>query len=120
MDVTDITNRSRRQWEALARARLRKGERGTALEAEFTKEGLSPNIAKEIVEKAIQCARARAIKLMIGSASFAALGLFVTVASYTAATSSSSDGTYWIWYGPIVVGGIVSLVALCQLMSIRR
>ncbi len=120
MDASGTLDRSRRQWEALAKARLRKGEPGSAIESGFIEEGLAPQIAKELVEEAIRNARASAKKLLIGSSLFAALGLFVTVASYSAATSSPSDDIYLIWFGPIVCGGIVALVALARLMNIRR
>jgi hypothetical protein len=120
MNASDTFDRSRRQWEALAKARLRKGEPGSALESEFVKEGLAPQIAKDVVEEAIRSARACAIGLLIGSASFAALGVFVTVASYSATTSTPYGGTYLIWFGPVVCGGIVALVALARLMNIRR
>ena len=120
MDASDTFQRTRRQWEALAKAQLRKGQPGSHVESEFVKEGLAPQIAKVVVEEAIRSARARATRLLIGSASFAALGLFVTASSYSTATSRPYGGTYLIWFGPVVCGGIAALVALARLMNIRR
>lgn len=120
MNEADTTTRSRRQWVAAAKARVCKGEPGSAVETEFVKQGLDPQTAKLIIEEAIRNARSRATKLLIGSVSLAALGLFVTVVSYLEATTSPYGNTYWIWYGPILVGGIISLVALARLMRIRH
>jgi len=118
-EIAPIT-RSRRQWEAVARKRVSKGELGTSVETEFVKLGLDAQSVKAIVDEAVRSARSRTTGLLVGSASFAALGLFVTIASYSSATSNPGGGTYWIWYGPIVAGGIVSLVALVKLLTIRR
>lgn len=112
-------NRSRRQWEAVAKARVSKGEAGISIEAEFVQQGLDAETAKATVGNAVRSARSHATGLLVGSASFAVLGLLVTVGSYSAATSSPSGGTYLIWYGPIVVGGILSLVALGRLLRIK-
>lgn len=120
MEASGTLERSRRQWEALAKGRLRKGEAGSDIESGFMSEGLAPLIAREVVEEAIRNARASATKLLIGSLLFAALGLFVTLATYSAATSSEEGGTYLIWFGPMVCGGIVALVALARLMKIQR
>jgi hypothetical protein len=118
-DIAPI-NRSKRQWVAVAKARVAKGEPGTSVESEFVTQGLDAPSAKEIVDEAVRGARSRATGWLVGSGLFAALGLFVTIASYFSATSGESDGTYWIWYGPIAAGGIVFLVALTKLLSIRR
>jgi hypothetical protein len=120
MNESEPINRSRRQWEAVARTRVSKGESGTAVEAEFVNQGLDVQSARAIVDEAVRVARSRAVRLLVGSASFAALGLLVTVASYSAATSSPNGGEYLIWFGPIIVGGILSLVAVARLLNIER
>ena len=120
MNETAVTTRSKRQWEAAAKVRISKGEPGSIVEADFVKQGLDPQSAKTIIDDAVYNVRSRAIRLMIGSLAFAGLGLFVTVASYSAAMSGSTDGTYWIWYGPVIAGGIVALVALSRLLRVRR
>jgi len=120
MKEANVPNRSRRQWEAEAKVRVSKGESGSVVEADFVKQGLDSQSAKAIVEEALAGARSRATGLLIGSTAFAGLGLVVTVASYSAATSTLYGGTYWIWYGPIVAGGIAALVALGRLLKIRR
>lgn len=117
MDETAIPSRSKRQWEASAKVRISNGEPGSVVEADFVKQGLDPQFAKEIIDDAVQKVRSRATGLLIGSIAFAGLGLLVTVASYSAA---SYDGTYWIWYGPIIAGCIVALVALSRLLRVRR
>jgi hypothetical protein len=111
---------SRRQLEAAARTRVSKGEVGTQVENDFMKQGLEPEIAKAIVDEAVRAARKRAVRLLVGSSAFAGLGLLVTAGSYSAATSSPYGGTYLIWYGPMIAGGIVALVALGRLLSVRR
>lgn len=120
MDDTIILNRSKRQWEAAAKVRISNGEPGSVVEADFVKQGLDPQFARAIIDDAVQKVRSRATSLLIGSIAFAGLGLFVTLASYSAATSGSLGGTYWIWYGPIIAGGIVALVALSRLLRVRR
>lgn len=112
--------RSRRQWEAQARGRIVKGESGAAVEADFIQQGLDAQSAKAIVDNAIASARSRATGLLIGSAAFAGLGLIVTVGTYSAATSNPYGGSYFIWFGPIIAGGITALVALGRLLGIRR
>jgi len=106
MKDASVPNRSRRQWEAEAKVRVSKGESGSVVESDFVKQGLESQSAKAIVDEAIAGARSRATGLLIGSAAFVGPGLLVTVASYSAATSTPYGGTYWIWYGPIVTGGI--------------
>jgi len=120
MNETDAINRSQRQWEAIARTRVWKGEPGGAIESEFVNQGLDAQTAKSIIDEAICNARSRATRLLIGSISFAALGLFVTIATYSAATSNPYGGHYWIWFGPVIAGGIASLIAIGKLMNIRR
>ncbi|MGB2997667.1 MAG: hypothetical protein WBC59_03415 [Phycisphaerae bacterium] len=120
MNNTSIPSRSRRQWEAEARIRVTKGESGSSVEADFVKQGLDSQSAKTIADEAVANARSRATRLLIGSTAFAGLGLFVTVASYSAATSNPYGGPYWIWYGPIIAGGIAALVALGRLLNVRR
>ena len=120
MDENALSGRSKRQWEAEAKVRVSKGESGSDVEADFVKQGLAPQSAKAILDDAVHKVRSRATGLLIGSAAFAGLGLLVTVASYSAATSTPSGGTYWIWYGPIIAGGIAALVAMGRLLNIRR
>ena len=88
MDNATIVPRSKRQWEATAKVRVSKGESGSDVEADFVKQGLDTQSAKEIIDSAICNVRSRAIRLLIGSTVFAGLRLFVTVGSYSAATSS--------------------------------
>jgi len=98
-----------------------KGEPGGTIEAEFVNQGLDAETAKLIVDEAISRARSRATRLLIGSASFAALGLIVTISTYSAATSNPyGGGRYWIWFGPVITGGIASLIAIGKLLNIRR
>lgn len=120
MDKTTIPSRSKRQWEVAAKVRISNGEPGSVVEADFVKQGLDPQSAKALIDDAVQKVRSGATGLLICSIALAGLGLFVTVASYSAATSSSCGGTYWIWHGPIVAGGIVALVALSRLLRVRR
>lgn len=121
MDEATRPIRSKRQWEALAKLRISKGAPGSDVEADFVKQGLDPQSARAIVDETISSLRSSATGLLIGSAAFAGIGLIVTVASYSAATSRPyGGGTYWIWYGPVIAGGISALVALGRLLSIRR
>ena len=118
MSEAPVPNRSRRQWEAEAKVRISRGEVGSFVEADFIKQGLDADSARAIVDQVVRNARSRAAGLLIGSTLFAGLGLLVTIASYSAA--ASSGGIYWIWYGPVVAGGIAALIALARLAGIRR
>ena len=120
MNDATVPSRSKRQWEAEGKACVAKGKSGTEVEVDLVKQGLDTQAAKTIVDEAIASARSRATVLLIGSIAFAGLGFIVTVASYSAATSTSYGGTYFIWFGPIIVGGITALVALGRLLNIRR
>jgi hypothetical protein len=120
MDEQAQPKRSRRQWEAMAKMRISKGESGSDIEKDFVRQGLDPQSSRVIVESAIRNRRSRAIALMIGGSAFAGLGLFVTLASYSAVASSYRGGTYWIWFGPIIAGSIAALVGLRRLLRARR
>lgn len=120
MDESTVPTRTRRQWEAATRVRISNGESASVVEADFVKQGLDPQTAKAILDDAVNDLRARAKRLLIGGAAVAGLGVFVTMASYSAATSGSNGGEYWLWYGPMIAGAIVVLVALGRLLSVRR
>ncbi len=112
--------RSRRQWEAYAKARISSSTAGSEVETDLIAEGLDPQSAREIVSSAMASLRARATKLLIGSLAFAACGLLVTIGSFSAASSGASGGEYFIWFGPVIAGGIAAVVALMRLLSIRK
>ena len=117
MDEFDRT-RSRQQWAAEAKSRISRRESGSQVEADFMRRGLDRRTAKAVVNEAVAKLRSRAFGLLIGSGAFAALALFVTLGSYSEA--KAHGGAYWIWYGPVVVGGIAALAALARLLSVRR
>ena len=120
MDETTQPIRTRRQWEAVAKIRLSKGECGSEVETDFVKQGLDPQSAKAILDQAFRNVRSRAKALLIASSAFSGLGLIVTVASYYAAASSLSGGTYFIWYGAVIAGGTAALIAVARLIQVRR
>lgn len=120
MKETLTYNPSIRQWKAKARVRISKGEAGYSVEADFINQGLNPETAKTIIDEAVQNLRFRAIRLLVGSTLLAGLGLLVSVASYSAATSSYSDGAYILWWGPIVSGSIMTIVALKRVLCVRK
>jgi hypothetical protein len=118
MNARESSQRSRRQWEALAKSRLRRSEAAADVEDALVAEGLGREAAEEVVDSAIRRARASAIRLLIGGVAFAALGLIVTVASFFSAAVNGDGGTYLIWFGPVICGGIAALVGFVRLMSI--
>ena len=120
MSEAPVPKRSKRQWEAQAKVRISRYEAGSSVEADFVKQGLDRETARAIVDEAVRSARSRATTLLVGSTLFAGLGLLVTIASYSEAASSPSGGVYWIWYGPVIAGGIAALIALGRLSGIRR
>ena len=119
MNPSMPAQRSRRQWEATAKARVSKGEPGTGVEASFVNEGLDAPTAKAIVDAAVTKARTRAFALLGIGGAFAFLDLIVTIVSY-AETRSSYGSTYFVWYGPIICGIIGAIIGLVKLLSIRR
>ncbi len=120
MSETTAPSRSRRQWEALAKLRISQGEPGSAVEADLVQQGLDAQSAKAILDEAIDSVRSRAKALLIGSLLVAGFGILVTLVSYSAARSSYAGGTYWVWYGPVIAGGILAVVALVRLARTRR
>jgi hypothetical protein len=120
MNETNELTRSRRQWEAVAKLRVFQGESGSAVEADFVRKGLDVQSAKAILDDAVEKVRSRATALLVGSIFVMGLGILVTLVSYSAARSSYSGGTYWIWYGPVIGGGILAVVALRRLLRARR
>jgi hypothetical protein len=104
-----------RQWVAEASWRVSKGESGSGIQADFVKQGLEPQSAKTIVDEAIDNALSRATQMLICGGAFAGLGLIVTVVSCSKEPSAPS----FIWYGPIICGGLTAIVGLRRLRNIR-
>lgn len=111
--------RSKRQWQAEAKIRVSKGECGSAVEADFTCRGLDVQTARDAVDEAVHAVRKGALNLLIGSV-VAGIGVAVTIVSFFTALSTSDDGWFMLWCGPISCGGITGVVALCRLLTIRR
>lgn len=119
MNAGETSRRSRRQWEAIVKAHLRKGKRVDVLQDALVSEGLDRESAEEIVDNAVRNARNSALKLLIGGGAFAGLGLMVTVATFLSAALSGDGHTYLIWFGPVLCGGIAALIGFVRLLSIR-
>lgn len=112
--------RSPRQWQALARVRVRQGQRGTAIADEFVQQGLDPAVAGNIADDAMRAARSGAVWLLVFGIFFALLGVVVTVVECLQGASRAYGGTYLIWFGPVLFGGIVIAIALRRLSRFRR
>lgn len=58
-------------------------------------------------------------QIMIGVAIFA-VGLVITIATYANASNSSTGGTYFVAYGPMIVGAITVVRGLIALARSRN
>lgn len=106
--------RSPRQWEAQIKSRLGKGEPAETIVADLVASEVSSEEAARLVQAAREARSSSALKLLIGGLGCAFLGLMVTVGTYSSA--SQSGGTYFIWYGPMIAGGIAALIAIFRMM----
>jgi hypothetical protein len=67
-------------------------------------------------------ARNRGIRQIVIGAVIFVIGLIITVATYSAASSSSTGGTYFVAYGPMIIGVVAivrGLIAVSQAGKLR-
>ncbi|MBN1163309.1 MAG: hypothetical protein JXB45_01900 [Candidatus Krumholzibacteriota bacterium] len=119
MTVATGKSYSPRQWEATARKSLREGKRGTEVVTRLVGEGLDSESAWKIVEEAVTTLRSRASTTFGLGLVFCILGLCVSIGTYSAAASNPNGGGYFIWWGPVVCGGIAALVGILRLIRFR-
>jgi hypothetical protein len=104
----------------VAHVRISKGEPGSVVEASFVDEGLDPVSARVLVDAAVDRARSRATTWLLGGLALAGVGVAATAASYSEAAANPDAEAYWIWYGPIITGGVFAIMAIGRLVKIRR
>jgi hypothetical protein len=67
-------------------------------------------------------ARSRGIRQIVIGAVLFLIGLIITVATYSSASSSRTGGTYFVAYGPMIFGiiGIIrGAIAVAQAQKLR-
>ena len=104
--------RSARQWRAYAEQELSKGASAEHIVAHMAAQGCPWDQAEAALKQA-QAGRRRSANTLIGcSAAIALVAFVVTFGSYAAA--SQSGGTYLIWWGPMLMGGIGMFIGLVR------
>jgi predicted phage tail protein len=67
-------------------------------------------------------ARSRGIRQIVIGAVIFVIGLIITIATYSAASSSTTGGTYFVAYGPMIIGVISMIrggIAVAQAQKLR-
>jgi hypothetical protein len=109
--------RTLRQWQACAEQLLSQGHsRDTAL-TNILRDGCPPEQAHTILSAAYAAQHARANKVLGCSAAVALAGLMATVIGF--AIAADSGGTFFIWWGAMLVGGIGVLAGLARKLKLR-
>ncbi len=110
--------KSYRQWEAEAQARIAKGEQGLRVEHDLIIRGLDAPTARKIVDEAVATLRKKALWLLIGGGIAALVGLVITVAAFIVARETDQNifGCGWL----AIFGGILAVVGLVRLLRIQR
>ena len=107
--------RSASQWRAHIRQRLRRGARAYQVWEEAVSEGLSAADAQRYIDEERASYRTGAVIALVVGALIALLGLVVTVATLLAA-ARQPGGEFFIWFGPVLLGGAVMLVGVFRLV----
>jgi hypothetical protein len=68
-----------------------------------------PQFQPAVASSMANIARSRGIRQIVIGAIFFVVGLVITIATYSNASSSSTGGTYFVAYGPMLIG-ILSMV----------
>ena len=121
MQPEQAPSRSQRQWEAVVRQRIRRGDAGHSVLADLAESGVPPDQARRLVDEAIASARRRGMVTAVAGAVLALLGIGLTAASYSSARHSYGSGVhyYWVWWGAVVAGAAVLVAGLVRLSRVR-
>jgi hypothetical protein len=110
--------RSRLQWGAYLRARLDAGQPLAQLLYEMAISGIGQADAYALVAEVAAAMRKRALGFTIGGAIAVVVGLMVTF--ITLQMAQSGGGTYFVWWGPVVFGGMAAIYGLRLLSRVPR
>lgn len=121
-----MTNAPQPSQQEIARAvygfaadMMKKGVGRSAVEKALVEKGLTTETARSIVNNLFQmrseAIRQAAMKNMAIGAAICIIGIVVTVGTYSAASSSSSGGSYVIAWGAIIFGAVRFFRGLTQL-----
>jgi hypothetical protein len=89
---------------------MKAGQSSSSIVDALTKKGLEPAVAQKVVDN-LQQARTKAVRnnagrdMLVGAA-ICVVGIVVTVATYAAASSSRTGGSYFVAWGAIIFGAI--------------
>lgn len=105
----------------LAETCKRAGDSPERVEAKLIESGLTEGEAAALVRATFRpeqsAARSSAGWAMLGGLALMAVGGGATFASYSAAASNPGGGSYTIWWGPVVWGGVIFVGALVRFVS---
>lgn len=79
-----------------------------------------PGAAMASNDALVRAARTRAIRQIITGLVVGAIGLVITIATLAIASSSSTGGTYFVAYGPMIVGLVYVVRGLIALSKAGR
>jgi len=115
---------STRQLKAAVKQQIRRGCRGSQVAAELVRRGADPGAAESLVRETLHAARSSAGMVTIIGVVLTVLGIGVTLGSYAAAYESAARSgggffVYYVWFGAVIVGGILAIVGLARLATYR-
>jgi len=104
--------RTLRQWQAHAEQSLPRGVPWDKLLGEMVATGCPEEQARSVLQTALASQRKAASGLVRWGSIIAAAGVGVSLTTY--AFASESGGTYFLWYGPIILGAILVMIGLTR------
>lgn len=108
-----------RQTAAHVRLLVRRGSPGPEIVAELQRQGIEAAAAWKIVRSEISAIRQRAALFLGAGVAMIAVGLIVTVVSYTSVKSNPTGGMFVIYFGPVIAGSVSAIVGIIQMLKRR-
>jgi hypothetical protein len=98
---------------------IRGGVPGRRVVEELRGHGLDDRVASNLVRDILAAHRQRATVLLVAGCILLALGLVVTLATYSNASSQPGGGIYVVWFGAVIAGFSAAVFALVRLVRLR-
>lgn len=107
---------STRQLEAHSKHRLRAGQRKQDVQRFLVEEGMDPDEAATIVSDSLNRLRQQALTILLSGGGLVLLGIIASLL----ATQASDGVVLFLWWGPTLVGLLISMAGLWRWIRLRR
>ena len=107
------SERSPRQWKAIVRQRIRRGESASHVRADVVHQGLPQEQADQFIQEERASIRGGGLLACVVGALIAGLGVLATAGSYLSA--QGPHGEYTIWFGAILFGAAFIIAGMYRL-----